>query len=182
MINERITSTSEMELLDNKLNQEPKTRITTHPGVKKKLKLGRKKVCISLSIISILIVWLILLTPFCVRLGTISDLDHVTNTIFNLLPPINVTSNYSNYTIERVECVDNFVYVPGDEMCYPECDWNPSGDKSTKIIRLLLDILNVFSIVLCTATLITWLLLIALIGRNFDSITISNFLVLLCTW
>ena len=85
----------------------------------------------------------------------------------SLLPPINVTSNYSNFTIERVECVDNFVYVPGDEMCYPECDWNPSGDDSARIVRLILNILSVFSIVLCTATLIAWLLLSCIDWKKF---------------
>ena len=161
-----ISTSSEIELIDNDFNQS-ESQTTTHPIVRKKLRLGSKEVCIGLSVISIIIVWIILLTPICVRLGTNRDQTPVTNTIFNLLPPINVTSNYSNFTIERVECVDNFVYVPGDEMCYPECDWNPSGDISKKIIRLFLDILSVFSIVLCTTTLIAWLLLSCIDWKKF---------------
>ena len=170
MENERITG-SVIELIDNKHEKEREKKTTIHRIVKwEKLRLGGKKFCIGLSIISIIMVWIIMLIPFTVITVQLADnavITTVTNTIFNLLPPINVTSNYSNFTIERVECVDNFVYVPGDEMCYPECDWNPSGDDSVRIVRLFLGILNVFSIVLCTATLIAWLLLSCIDWKKF---------------
>ena len=164
---------SEMDLLDSKHEKEVEKHVTAHPVVKgKKLRLGDKKVCISLSIISIIFIWIVLLVPITVITIYVVDnnqsaFSNVTNTIFNLLPPINVTSNYSNFTIERVECVDNFVYVPGDEMCYPECDWNPAGDDSVRIVRLVLNILSVFGIVLCTTTLIAWLLLSCIDWKKF---------------
>ena len=166
-------TTSEMNLLDSKHEKEVEKHVTAHPVVKrKKLRLGGKKVCVGLSIISIIFIWIVLLTPITVISINIKDNNHsafttVNNTIFNLLPPINVTSNYSNFTIERVECVDNFVYVPGDEMCYPECDWNPSRDDSVKIVHLILKILSVLSIVLCTTTLIAWLLLSCIDWKKF---------------
>ena len=164
---------SEMDLLDSKHEKEVEKYVTAHPVVKgKKLRLGGKKVCISLSIISIIFIWIVLLIPITVIIISVADNNQsafstVNNTIFNLLPPINVTSNYSNFTIERVECVDNFVYVPGDEICYPECDWNPSRDDSVRIVHLILKILSIFSIVLCTATLIAWLLLSCIDWKKF---------------
>ena len=154
-----------MELLESKQEKKVSKQTTIHPVVKrKKLRLGGKKVCIGLSIISIIFIWIVLLIPSTVIIINVlgnnqSDNTTVNNTIFNLLPPINVTSNYSNFTIERVECVDNFVYVSGDEICYPECDWNPSRDDSVRIVHLILKILSILSIVLCTTTLIAWLLL-----------------------
>ena len=161
MKNDRITS-SELDMLDK--HEKKKEKQTTILSVVKntKLRFGGKKFCIGLSIISIIMVWITMLIPLTVSAVQFAETAvnlTATNTIFNFLPPINATSNYSNYTIERVECVDNFVYVPGDEICYPECDWNPARDNSIRIVRLILNILSVFSIVLCTATLIAWLLL-----------------------
>ena len=167
------TTTSAMELFESKQEKKVNKQTTIHPVVKrKKLRLGGKKVCVGLSIISIIFIWIVLLIPITVITihfadNNQSDFLTVTNTIFNLLPPINVTSNYSNFTIERVECVDNFVYEPRDEICYPECNWNPSRDDSVRIVHLILKILSVFSIVLCTATLIAWLLLSCIDWKKF---------------
>ena len=168
-----IRTTSTTDLLESKQEKRKTKQTAIHPVVKrKKLRLGGKKVCAGLSIISIIFIWIVLLIPITVITIHVVDNNQsafttVNNTISNLLPPINVTSNYSNFTIERVECVDNFVYVPGDEICYPECDWNPSGNNSIKIVRLLLGILGVFSVVLCTAILIAWLLLSCIDWKKF---------------
>ena len=167
------TTTNAMELAESKQEKKVNKQTTIHPVVKrKKLRLGGKKVCVGLSIISIIFIWIVLLIPITMIIINVAGNNQsafltVTNTIFNLLPPINVTSNYSNFTIERVECVDNFVYVPGDEMCYPECDWNPSRDDSVRIVHLILKILSVFSVVLCTTTLIAWLLLSCIDWKKF---------------
>ena len=172
MKSERI-SNNEIILISNQHVKGAETGVRQSVQLKSNSKwklLDGKKSCIVLSVVSSLAIWTILLVPLIVlivKVGTNLELASTNNTIFNLLPPINVTSNYSNFTIERVECVDNFVYVPGDEICYPECDWNPSGDDSVKIVGLFLGILSVFSIVLCTATLIAWLLLSCIDWKKF---------------
>ena len=170
MKKDRITS-SELGMLDDKHEKKKEKQTTTFSVVKKtKLRLGGKKFCINLSIISIIMVWIIMLIPFTVITVQLAKTDvntTVTNTIFNLLPPINVTSNYSNFTIERIECVDNFVYEPRDEICYPECDWNPSGDDTIRNVGYVVGTFSVFSIVLCTATLIAWLLLSCIDWKKF---------------
>ena len=169
---DRIT-TSEIDLLDDKSEKKIEKQTAIQPTVKnKKLRLGGKKVCVGVSIISIALVWIVLLSPIGaltiqIAMANLTATTTVTNTIFNLLPPINVTSNYSNFTIERVECLDNFVYEPRDGVCYPKCNWNPSRDDSVRIVRLFLGILSVFSIVLCTTTLIAWLLLSCIDWKKF---------------
>ena len=162
-MNSEEISKSGMELLKNKKETGKENVVVKN---KKLALLGGKKVCIGMSIVGIIAIWIIILTPlFAITVAT-TAFNQTTffnnifdNTISNLLPPINISTNYSNFTIERVECVDDFVYVPGDEMCYPGCDWNPIGDDSVRVVRLILNVFSVFSILLCTTTLLVWLVI-----------------------
>ena len=136
-----------------------------HPNIPSKEKrcvIDRTKLCIAVSVITIILIWLAVLVPVVTTITRVSQVDDETGgfpsqNLSTILPPINST-NSTNLTIINVDCIDNFIYVPGEEICYPDCQWSPYGPHATRITRILLIVLSVLGIVLGTATLIGWLL------------------------
>ena len=132
------------------------------PSKEKRPIVDHKRFCITVSVITILLIWIGVLVPLVVTMIRFAQTDEgtgrfLTQNLSAILPPINST-NSSNLTIIRIDCIDNFIYVPGEEICYPECQWSPYGALGTQIIQILLLVLGVLGIVLGSATLIGWLL------------------------
>ena len=140
----------------------PKHNHPNIPSKEKRCVIDRKKLCIAVSVIIIMFIWLAVLVPLILTIVKVSEIldDNGRFPALNLstiLPPINST-NSTNLTIINIDCINNFIYVPGEEICYPDCQWSPYGPHATKITRILLIVLSVLGIVLGTATLIGWLL------------------------
>ena len=157
-MNHSRTDLIEMETSDKKI--QPNT-----PPNEESCVIDCKKVksliCIAVSVITIILIWLAVLVPVAAIVVRIFQVDRSGRfpgqNLSTILPPINST-NSTNLTIINVDCIDNFIYVPGEEICYPDCQWSPYGPHATRITRILLIVLSVLGIVLGTATLIGWLL------------------------
>ena len=152
-----------------------------------------KKVCITISILIVATVWLALLGPiitFVVEITATGDGSGMypgTSNLFLSLPPIIGATNYTNLTIKRVECVENFVYVSGEEICYPNCLWSPVGDGVTRKIKISLAIIDVLSLVFGSATLMVWIITSCVDRRkhrlhyDFQLARTSLFMVIICS-
>ena len=152
-----------------------------------------KKVCITISILIVATVWLALLGPiitFVVEITATGDGSGMypgTSNLFLSLPPIIGATNYTNLTIKRVECVENFVYVSGEEICYPNCLWSPVGDGVTRKIKISLAIIDVLSLVFGSATLMVWIIMSCVdrkkrrLHYDFQLARTSLFMVIICS-
>ncbi|KAI6660448.1 hypothetical protein LOD99_14034 [Oopsacas minuta] len=154
--------------------------------------LSGRKLCIAFSIVIIITVWLVVLVPLIlVLVNIISTNDGGSQftgeyNLSSILPPINST-NYTNFTILQVECIEGFVYVAGEEICYPVCEWSPYGEGVTTKVRIALWVLNVLGILLGIATLVVWLLTSCVdwkklrIHYDFQLARTSLFMVVICS-
>ena len=117
--------------------------------------------CCSMGII---VAWTIALAP-ALLYTILTDINrsnsdilyNQTSSIPNNLPQINLP-NISNYSIYRIQCENRFIFDPKESVCYPPCDWDPSGTSLPLINSIIYFIISFTALILCVGTLISWII------------------------
>ena len=152
-----------------------------------------KNFCLVLSTVSIVLAWFLALIPLCVSIpltvtASRSNKSSSTgeSTLSTRLPPINLSNGSTNYTIERVECENSFIYSSADNICYPPCNWDAQGRSLALTEQFVFSVVSITGILLNLGTLLGWLfthfinLRTCRLTREFHVPRASLFTVFLC--
>ena len=128
--------------------------------------LRSKYICIVSTVILIIIIWILVLSPPILVFIKITKFNISTtmqgltetriNTLPTQLPSIN-NNNITNYTILSIQCENRFVFESKESICYPPCYWNPTNTNLALFTKILFLSISTVGLVMSTGTLIGWL-------------------------